>query len=123
MVRITKEIEQLFNKWKKQGYASKNGKMLEFGFCGNSELREKWEFSTVGNYLLVSHWGTTILRIDTKTGVICYSYVQSKTDAQTIEAVAYLLGFDEVKCSWKPSKQEYHLTADFGTGEYITKVR
>ena len=119
---MSKQLETLYNKAIKKGYANLNGRQKYYGYIG--ELESKWAF----NYnketmaLRLYHWGTLILEIgrykENKPYIKSY-YGQSKSDRDGMQFVFNKLK-TEWKASFKPSKNRLDITADFGLGELQT---
>lgn len=120
---MSKQLETLLEKALKTGYANANGRKREYGYIG--ELESKWAFkynNETGN-LRMYHWGTLILEfgsLKSSKPIVKSYYGQSKSDR---DALQFLFSYFETGYSakYRPSVDEFSVTADFGTGELETK--
>ena len=120
---MSKQLETLLEKALKTGYANANGRKREYGYIG--ELESKWAFkynNETGN-LRMYHWGTLILEfgsLKSSKPIVKGFYGQSKSDR---DALQFLFNYFETGYSakYRPSVDEFSVTADFGTGELETK--
>lgn len=120
---MSKQLETLLQKAFKTGYANANGRKREYGYIG--ELESKWAFkynNETGN-LRMYHWGTLILEfgsLKSSKPIVKSYYGQSKSDR---DALQFLFNYFETGYSakYRPSVDEFSVTADFGTGELETK--
>lgn len=123
---MSKQLETLYYKALKTGYARKNGRMwLGYGY---GELESQWEieYNENNQELRLYHWGTLILHLGKsviKGNIIVKDfYGQSKSDRDGICKICDLMGLPYY-ARFRPSLDRFELTADFGTGEIITKIK
>ena len=121
---MSKQLETLFNKALEKGYANKNARMwLGYGY---GDLESQWEiiYKKETGELFLSHWGTLILHLGKsvlKGNIIVKGfYGQSKSDRDGICQICNLMGLPYY-ARFRPSLDQFEMTADFGTGEIITK--
>lgn len=122
---MSKQLEKLYYKALDKGYANKNGRMHDYGYIG--PLESQWEiiYKKETDELFLSHWGTLILHVGcdlNKKLIVKYFYGQSKSDRDGICKVFDLMGLPYY-ARFRPSLNRFELTADFGTGEIITKTK
>lgn len=122
---MSKQLEQLYYKALIKGYANKNGRMSDYGYMG--PLESQWEiiYKKETHELFLSHWGTLILHVGrdlNKKLIVKDFYGQSKSDRDGICKVFDLMGLPYY-ARFRPSLNQFEVTADFGTGEIITKVK
>lgn len=120
---MSKQLEKLYNKALEKGYANKNGR-INFGSGYVSELQSQWEITySQSGELCLSHWGTLILHVGKGMNgeyIVKDFYGQSKSDRDGICKIFNLMGLP-FYASYRPSIDSFEMTADFGTGEVITK--
>lgn len=122
---MSKQLEALFNKALEKGYANKNGRIRDYGYLG--PLESQWEiiYKKETHDLFLSHWGTLILHVGrdlNKKIIVKDFYGQSKSDRDAICQICYLMGLP-YWARFRPSTGIFEVTADFGTGEIITKTK
>ena len=121
---MSKTLENLITKALKTGYANVNGRMRYR--WGVSELESKYQVrydQETGEFEL-DHWGTNILKLGSLKGSrpqVRDYYGQSATDARALRFV--FDWFDlPYSASYRPSVDEFSVTADFGMGQIETRV-
>ena len=120
---MSKTLEKLLNKALKTGYANLNGRMHSYGWEGELESRYCFEYDQETGDLTLSHWGTEILTIGSLKSskpIVKEFYGQSKSDRDALCFVFDYLGM-EYTAQYRPSIEEFSVTADFGTGELEKK--
>ena len=122
---MSKQLEKLYYKALDKGYANKNGRIHDYGYIG--PLESQWEiiYKKETGELFLSHWGTLILHVGrdlNKKTIVKYFYGQSKSDRDAICKIFDLMGLPYYAL-FRPSLNRFEVTADFGTGKIITKVR
>lgn len=120
---MSKQLEKLYYKALDKGYANKNGRIKYYGYMG--PLESQWEiiYKKETQELFLSHWGTLILHLGldlNKKLIVKDFYGQSKSDRDGICKIFELMGLPYY-ARFFPSTGNFELTADFGTGEIITK--
>lgn len=122
---MSKQLETLYYKALKIGHARKNGRMwLGYGY---GELESQWEieYNEKNRELRLYHWGTLILHLGKSVIkgniIVKYFYGQSKSDRDGICQICDLMGLPNYYARFRPSLNQFEMTADFGTGEIITK--
>lgn len=120
---MSKQLETLYNKALEKGYANKNGRIKYYGYTG--PLESQWEiiYKKETGELFLSHWSTLILHVGcdlNKKLIVKDFYGQSKSDRDGICKIFDLMGLPYY-AKFFPSTGNFELTADFGTGEIITK--
>lgn len=120
---MSKQLEKLYYKALDKGYANKNGRIHDYGYIG--PLESQWEiiYKKETQELFLSHWGTLILHLGldfNKKTIVKYFYGQSKSDRDAICKICDLMGLPYY-ARFRPSLNRFEVTADFGTGEVITK--
>lgn len=121
---MSKTLEKLLNKALKTGYANLNGRMNTYGYEGELESKYKMEYDQETGDLTLYHWGTEILTIGnlkSSKPIVKYFYGQSKSDRDALCFVFDYLGMD-YSGQYRPSIEEFSVTADFGTGEIERRV-
>lgn len=122
---MSKTLKNLYTKALKTGYANLNGRKREYGYIAGLESKWAIKYNQETGDLRLYHWGTKILCIGSLKAskpIVKGFYGQSKSDRDALQFI-----FDELttgyKASYKPSKDTFEVTADFGTGELETKVK
>lgn len=84
-------IEKLLNKAENKGEAILNGRMnLGWGMVG--DLEEKYAIEIDGNKLVMRHWGTETIEIDTDRNEIVSYYGESNSDRDSLNTLVNCLG-------------------------------
>lgn len=122
---MSKQLETLCYKALKTGHARKNGHMRYYGYIGELENQWEIEYNENNKELRLYHWGTLILHLGKsfiKGNIIVKDfYGQSKSDRDGICQICNLMGLPYY-ARYRPSLDQFEFTADFDTGEIITKV-
>lgn len=123
---MSKQLETLYYKALKTGHAVKNGRMSFYGGKGPLESQWEIEYNENNQELRLYHWGTLILHLGKsviKGNIIVKDfYGQSKSDRDGICQICDLMDLSYY-ARFRPSLDRFELTADFGTGEIITKTK
>jgi len=117
---MSKTLEQLFNKARKQGESNKNGRITEydFGHVYKGDLREQWHVIDDGKQFELRHWGTTILATD--NGGIVDVYGESKSDRDALnQAFEWLHTNCHAHYYLSRSELELHIN---GTNELVKTI-
>lgn len=117
---MSKTLEQLFNKARKNGEANKNGRTTEydFGHVYKGELREQWHVVDNGDKFELRHWGTTILALE--NGAIVDVYGESSSDRDALnQAFDYL--HTNCHAHFYPSRSELEVHIN-GTDELMVTI-
>ena len=122
---MSKQLETLYYKALKIGHARKNGRMRDYGYIGELESQWEIEYNEKNSELRLYHWGTLILHLGKSVIkgniIVKYFYGQSKSDRDGICQICDLMGLPNYYARFRPSLDQFEMTADFGTGEIITK--
>lgn len=121
---MSKTLEKLLNKALKTGYANLNGRKSWYGYEGRLESKYCFEYDQETGDLTLSHWGTKILTIGSLKAskpIVKGFYGQSKSDRDALCFVFDWLGL-EYYAQYRPSINEFSVTADFGNGELKTQA-
>lgn len=121
---MSKTLGKLLNKALKTGYANLNGRMHSYGFKGELESKYCFEYDQETGDLTLSHWGTEILTIGSLKSskpIVKEFYGESKSDRDALCFVFDYLGLDYY-AQYRPSIDEFSVTADFGSGELECKI-
>lgn len=118
---MSKTLEQLFDKARKNGESNKNGRIVErdFGHVYKGELREQWHVIDNAKGFELRHWGTTILSLDNHGGIIDV-YGESSSDRDALnQAFDYL----NTNCHahFYPSRSELEIHIN-GTDELMKTI-
>ena len=121
---MSKTLEKLLDKALKTGYANVNGRMKDYAYVGDLESKYRIEYNQETGDLTVSHWGTEILTIGSLKSskpIVKEFYGESKSDR---DALCFIFDYFETgyKASYRPSIDEFSVTADFGTGELERRI-
>lgn len=122
---MSKTLENLITKALKTGYANVNGR-INYGWGHKGDLESKYQvrYDQETGELELDHWGTNILKLGSLKGSrpqVRDYYGQSATDAVALRFV--FDWFDlPYSASYRPSVDEFSVTADFGTGQIETRV-
>ena len=100
-MKFIKTIEGLLNKAEQKGEAKINGRYND-GY-GLGELEEKYAIEIDGNKLVMRHWGTQTIEIDTDINEIVSYYGESNSDRDSLNTLVYCLGM-EPNFRYLPSK-------------------
>lgn len=117
---MSKTLEQLFDKARKNGESNKNGRIIEhdFGYVYKGDLREQWHVVDNGDKFELRHWGTTILAVE--GGAIVDIYGESSSDRDALnQAFDYL----NTNCHahFYPSRSELEIHIN-GTDELMKTI-
>lgn len=121
---MSKQLTNLIQKAFKAGYSNVNGRQRFYGSIGELESKYTFEYSQSIERLRLYHWGTKILDIgalDSSLPIVFSSYVSSKSDRDAIYFVFDYLGLKDYGVTYHPSLSKGFVTANFGTGDIITK--
>ena len=100
-MKFIKTIEGVLNKAEQKGEAKINGRYND-GY-GLGELEEKYAIEIDGNKLVMRHWGTQTIEIDTDINEIVSYYGESNSDSDSLNTLVYCLGM-EPNFRYLPSK-------------------
>jgi len=117
---MSKTLEQLFNKARKNGESNKNGRIVEYDF-GNiykGDLREQWHVIDNGSRFELRHWGTTILATD--RGAITEVYGESNSDRDALNQAFDWL-HTNCHAHYYPSREELEVHIN-GTDELMRTI-
>ena len=89
-MKFIKTIETLLTKAQEKGEAKINGRYFD-GY-GKGEIEEKYAIEIDGNKLIMRHWGTQTIEIDTDTNEIVSYYGESNSDRDSLNTLVYCLG-------------------------------
>lgn len=121
---MSKQLTNLIQKAFKTGYSNVNGRQRFYGNVGELESKYAFEYNKTTKRLRLYHWGTKILElgsIDDTMPIVFSAYVSSKSDRDAIYFVFDYLGLKGYGVSYRPSLDKGFVTANFGTGDIITK--
>ena len=87
---MSKQLENLVEKAQEKGFARVNGRMRGYGYVGR--LEEKYSISIKKNgtkrqELILSHWGTETLRIDTLNKKVLGVYGVGNSDRDSVNFI------------------------------------
>lgn len=120
---MTKTVENLLEKALRTGYANINGRIKAYGYIGELESKYKAHYNKDIDTIVLYHWGTCILSIKNlhTEPIVTHFYGQSKSDR---DALTYVFNRFETgySASYRPSVDEFSITADFGTGKLETRT-
>lgn len=103
---MSKTLEKLTQKALTTGHSNINGRQRWYGYTGELQSKYSMRYTEQGN-LHVYHWGTKIL---------CLGSLKSSKPI--------VKGFyGKSKSEYRPSVDEFSVTADFGTGELETQTK
>ena len=92
-MKFIKTIENLLEKAENKGQAILNGRYRDWnGYVG--DLEEKYAIEIDGSKLVMRHWGTQTIEIDTDTNEIVSYYGESNSDRDSLNTLVYCLGID-----------------------------
>lgn len=121
---MSKTLEKLIDKALKTGKANINGRIKDYGYIGELESKYKAHYNKDIDTIVLYHWGTCILSIKNlhDNPIVNHFYGQSKSDR---DALTYVFNRFETgySASYRPSVDEFSVTADFGTGELETQTK
>ena len=89
-MKYIKTIENLLEKAENKGKAILNGRYRDYGYVG--DLEEKYAIEIDGNKLIMRHWGTQTIEINTDTKEIVSYYGQSNSDRDSLNTLVDCLG-------------------------------
>ena len=120
---MSKTLEKLIDRALKTGKANINGRIKAYGYIGELESKYKAYYNKNIDTIVLYHWGTCILSIKnlhTKP-IVTHFYGQSKSDRDGLTYVfnRFKTGYS---ASYRPSVDEFSITADFGTGKLETRT-
>ena len=123
---MSKQLTNLIQKAFQSGYSNVNGRQRFYGCVGELESKYTFEYNQETERLCLYHWGTQILSIgavNSTLPTVFSSYVSSKSDRDAIDFVFDYLDLKRkgYSVSYRPSLGKGFVTANFGTGEIITK--
>lgn len=121
---MSKTLEKLLDKALRTGYANINGRIKEYGYVGELQSKYTMEYWETSGDLYLYHWGTRILKIGSLKAskpIVKEFYGESKSDRDSLCFVFNYLGLD-YSAQYRPSIEEFSVTADFGTGELERKI-
>lgn len=98
--------------------------MNTYGYIGELESKYCFKYDQESGDLTVSHWGTEILTIGSLKSyhpIVKYFYGESKSDRDALCFIFDYLGL-EYFAQYRPSIDEFSVTADFGTGELERRI-
>lgn len=121
---MSKTLEKLVEKALTTGHSNINGRQRWYGYTGELQSKYSMRYTEQGN-LHVYHWGTKILclgNLKSSKPIVKGFYGQSKSDR---DALQFLFDYFETGYSakYRPSVDEFSITADFGTGELETQTK
>lgn len=124
---MSKQLKALYKKALRSGYANLNGRKREYGYTGDLESKYTFKYDKETGDLELYHWGTKILtigslKVSSPSPIVKYFYGQSKSDRDALVFVFQELLLPYI-ASYKPSKDTFEVTADFGTGELETRIK
>ena len=114
---MSKTLEQLLNKARKNGESNKNGRPAMYGGVGR--LQEQWHVIDNAEGFELRHWGTTILALDNHGGIVDV-YGESKSDRDALnQAFDYL--HTNCHAHYYPSRAELEVHIN-GTNELMRTI-
>lgn len=114
---MSKTLEQLFDKARKNGESNKNGRPAMYGGVGR--LQEQWHVIDNTKGFELRHWGTTILALN-RYGAIVDVYGESNSDRDALNQAFSWLGINR-HAHYYPSRCELELHVN-GTNELLQTI-
>lgn len=112
---MSKTLDKLINRAEEKGFARLNGRQRGYGYVG--DLEEKYSVEIKNNTVVLNHWGTETLRIDTVNKKILYIYGESVSDRDSVNHMLYRFKMP-YHVHFYPSRYEFELHRD-GTDEVL----